>query len=121
MSEVRVKRVYDPPAAGDGCRVLVDRLWPRGLTRDAAKVDLWLKEVAPSASLRRWFGHDPTKWLEFQDRYQAELMGNVALDELLALVEGGKRVTLLFGAKDTLHNHALVLQAICERGSRDAR
>ncbi|MFK4047629.1 DUF488 domain-containing protein [Roseomonas mucosa] len=121
MSEVRVKRAYDPPAVDDGFRVLVDRLWPRGLTRDAAKIDLWLKDAAPSASLRRWFGHDPTKWREFQDRYRAELVGNAALNKLLALVEGGRRVTLLFGAKDTLHNNALVLKAICERGPRDAR
>ncbi|QDJ11611.1 putative cytosolic protein (plasmid) [Roseomonas mucosa] len=121
MSEVRVKRAYDPPAVDDGFRVLVDGLWPRGLTRDAAQADLWLKEAAPSASLRRWFDHDPAKWQGFQDRYQAELVGNAALDELRALVEGGRRVTLLFGAKDTEHNNAMVLQAICERGPRDAR
>jgi len=76
MSEVRVKRVYDPRPPGDGLRVLVDRLWPRGLKRDEAAIDLWLKDVAPSAGLRRWFGHDPARWPEFQDRYHTELAGS---------------------------------------------
>jgi uncharacterized protein YeaO (DUF488 family) len=113
MSEVRVKRAYDPPAPDDGLRVLVDRLWPRGLTRDEAKIDLWLKEVAPSTALRRWFGHDPARWAGFQERYRAELAGSAALKELLGIVKHGKPVTLLFGAKDTEHNNAVVLQALC--------
>jgi uncharacterized protein YeaO (DUF488 family) len=116
MSEVRVKRAYDPPAADDGVRVLVDRLWPRGLKRDEAVIDLWLKDVAPSADLRRWFGHDPARWAGFQDRYRAELAGNAALDRLLALAKRDKRVTLLYGAKDTEHNNAVVLQAVCKQG-----
>jgi uncharacterized protein YeaO (DUF488 family) len=116
MSEVRVKRAYDPPTPQDGVRVLVDRLWPRGLKRDGARIDLWLKDVAPSADLRRWFGHDPTRWPGFQDRYRAELAGNAALDELLAIVKQDKPVTLLFGARDTEHNNAVVLQALCGRG-----
>ena len=117
MNEVRVKRAYDPPAADDGVRVLVDRLWPRGLKRDGARIDRWLKDVAPSADLRRWFGHDPVRWPGFQDRYRAELADNAALDELLALIDQGKRVTLLFGARDTEHNNAVALQAHCERGA----
>lgn len=76
MSEVRIKRAYDPLSADDGIRVLVDRLWPRGLARDGARIDLWLKEVAPSGALRRWFSHDPAKWPEFQDRNRTELTGN---------------------------------------------
>jgi uncharacterized protein YeaO (DUF488 family) len=110
VSEVRVKRVYAPPAEDDGARVLVDRLWPRGLTREEAAVDLWLKDIAPSAELRRWFGHDPALWPAFQDRYRAELAGNPAVDELRAIIEQGRRVTLLFGAKDVGHNNAVALQ-----------
>jgi uncharacterized protein YeaO (DUF488 family) len=113
MSEIRMKRAYDPPAASDGARVLVDRLWPRGLKRDGAEIDLWLKDVAPSAELRRWFGHAPARWPEFQDRYRAELASNAALDELLAIVEQGKPVTLLFGARDMERNNAVVLRAFC--------
>ncbi len=110
MSEVRVKRVYDPQASDDGVRVLVDRLWPRGMKRDEVRIDLWLKDVAPSADLRRWFGHDPTRWPGFQDRYRTELAGNAALEELLAMIKLDKRVTLLFGARDLEHNNAVALQ-----------
>ncbi len=110
MSEVRVKRVYDPQASDDGVRVLVDRLWPRGMKRDEAGIDLWLKDVAPSPGLRRWFGHDPARWPGFQDRYRAELADNAALNELLAIIKQGKRVTLLFGARDLKHNNAVALQ-----------
>jgi len=116
VSELRIKRAYDPPAPEDGVRVLVDRLWPRGLKRDGARIDLWLKDVAPSAELRRWFGHDPAKWPGFQDRYRAELAGNPALDELRALLRQGKRVTLLFAARDTERNNAAVLHAVCGPG-----
>jgi len=110
MSEVRIKRVYDLQASDDGVRVLVDRLWPRGLKRDEAGIDLWIKDVAPSPGLRRWFGHDPARWPGFQDRYRAELAGNAALDELLTVIKQGKRVTLLFGARDLRHNNAVALQ-----------
>jgi uncharacterized protein YeaO (DUF488 family) len=85
MSRVQIKRAYDPATIDDGVRVLVDRLWPRGLTKDESKIDIWLKDVAPSIDLRHWFGHDPARWAGFQDRYRAELAGNAALDELLAL------------------------------------
>ena len=105
-----IKRIYDPPADDDGCRVLVDRLWPRGMPRENAAIDLWLKDVAPSAALRQWFGHDPARWAEFKRRYRAELDGNPVLGELRALLEHGRPVTLLFGAKDLDHNNAVVLR-----------
>jgi uncharacterized protein YeaO (DUF488 family) len=111
VTEIRLKRAYDAPSPDDGVRVLVDRLWPRGLKRDAAKVELWLKDVAPSAELRRWFGHDPARWPEFQQRYRVELGQNVAaVNKLRELARGGKTVTLLFAAKDPQHNNAVVLR-----------
>jgi uncharacterized protein YeaO (DUF488 family) len=106
----KMRRVYLPPESGDGFRVLVDRLWPRGLTKDAAKIDLWLKEIAPSDGLRKWFGHDPERWEGFAQRYRKELEG---MPDLLAeLRRAGKEhatVTLLFGAKDEARNDAVVL------------
>jgi len=109
---IRLKRVYAPPAPDDGVRVLVDRLWPRGLSKSEAAVDHWLKELAPSAELRRWFGHDPARWDEFRRRYQAELaQATDLLDELRALARG-RRVTLLFSAKDEAHNNAVVLRDV---------
>ncbi len=114
-ARVRLKRVYDEPAPGDGFRVLVDRLWPRGLSKETARVDLWMKEAAPSTGLRRWYHADLTRWPEFRERYKAELADNPALDELRSIVRehakrGGKGVTLLYGAKDTERNHAIVLR-----------
>jgi uncharacterized protein YeaO (DUF488 family) len=104
-----VKRVYDPPSGGDGQRVLVDRVWPRGLTKDKAELTLWLKEIAPSTELRKWFGHDPERWDEFRRRYRAELDGNdAAVAELRSLLKKGK-VTLLYGAHDETHNNAVAL------------
>jgi uncharacterized protein YeaO (DUF488 family) len=106
---INLKRVYEEPSAKDGERVLVDRLWPRGLTKEKAKVDLWLKEIAPSAELRKWFGHDPTKWVEFKKRYGAELKANAAqVAQLRAEAKKGP-VTLVYGAKDEEHNDAVVL------------
>lgn len=109
--EVMLKRVYEPPSSADGKRILVDRLWPRRLSKDKAKIDRWLKEVAPTTALRQWFGHDPEKWAEFQKRYQAELKSNPAMDELRALSARGN-VTLLYAARDQVHNEAVVLQKI---------
>ena len=107
---VRIKRVYEKPAKGDGYRVLVDRLWPHGLTKDAARVDFWMKEAAPSEPLRKWFSHDPKKWPEFQKRYRAELANHPAeIAALKRLEKQNGTVTLLFGAKDEKHNHAVVL------------
>lgn len=106
---VRVKRAYDQPAPADGIRVLVDRLWPRGLSRTAAAIDLWLKDIAPSADLRRWFAHDRHKWKEFCHRYATELdSNNRAVAALRGAVRQG-RVTLLFAAKDKERNNAVAL------------
>jgi uncharacterized protein YeaO (DUF488 family) len=116
-SDIRVKRVYEPPAPDDGARVLVDRLWPRGVSKARAALMLWLKDIAPSAELRQWFGHDPVRWREFARRYQAELAANpAAVAQLAKLIEGG-RVTLVYGARDIAHNEAIVLaQLFGERG-----
>ncbi|MTJ81315.1 MAG: DUF488 domain-containing protein [Telmatospirillum sp.] len=109
MNDIRIKRVYDPPVPDDGARILVDRLWPRGLGRDSAALTLWLQDVAPSAALRRWFGHDPGRWEEFRDRYRRELESNAsAVGRLAAFLRDGP-VTLLFAARDERHNHARVL------------
>jgi len=106
---IKLKRVYELPDTKDGERVLVDRLWPRGLTKEKARVDLWLKEIAPSTELRRWFGHDPAKWTEFKRRYRAELKGNKEqVARLKDEMEKGP-VTLLYGARDEEHNEAVVL------------
>jgi len=110
MGEVRTKRVYEPPAKDDGLRVLVDRVWPRGLSRADAAIDHWLKDVAPSAGLRKWFGHDPNKWDELCRRYAAELDQR---DEAIAFLREAartQRVTLLFGARDVAHNNAVALE-----------
>lgn len=113
---ISLKRIYEPPAKTDGVRVLVDRLWPRGLTKIEAKIDLWLKDVAPSTELRKWFGHAPEKWPEFQKKYRAELKDNPALSELKALSRQGD-ITLVYAAKDQLHNDAVVLKRILDRGN----
>ena len=109
---ILIKRVYAPPDASDGLRVLVDRLWPRGIAK--AKVDVWLKDVAPSTALRQWFGHDPAKWVEFKKRYRAELKGNPAVDELRALARKSD-VVLVYAAKDEAHNEAVVLQQFLQK------
>ncbi|SDK19024.1 Uncharacterized conserved protein YeaO, DUF488 family [Methylophilus rhizosphaerae] len=106
---VSFKRVYESPASTDGRRVLVDRIWPRGITKEQAKLDLWLKEVAPSTALRKWFGHDPAKWEEFRTKYRAELGDNPAVATLKELVDKSK-VTLVYAAKDEKHNHVIVLR-----------
>jgi uncharacterized protein YeaO (DUF488 family) len=109
MGTVRLARVYDPPGDDDGFRVLVDRVWPRGIRKADAAVDLWLKEVGPSTELRHWFGHAPERFEEFARRYRAELAENPAADELRTAVREHPRVTLLYGARDTEHNQAVVL------------
>lgn len=107
--KVALKRVYEPPSDADGTRILVDRLWPRGLSKDRARVDLWLKEIAPTTALRQWFAHDPAKWDEFQRLYRAELKANdAAVSELKAALVSGP-ATLVYGAKDEAHNDAVVL------------
>ena len=109
-----LKRAYEPAAKSDGVRVLVDRLWPRGVKKSEASIDLWRKDLAPSTELRKWFGHDPEKWSEFQQKYCAELKGNPGLAEIRALACEGK-VTLIYGAKDEEHNQARVLKEVLER------
>lgn len=112
---LKLKRVYEPAAPDDGTRVLVDRLWPRGLTKAEAAVDRWVKEVAPSTGLRQWFDHDPARWPEFRRRYTRELKQHEAtLDEIRELVRQGT-VTLLFGARDDQHNDAVVLRDVLLR------
>ena len=110
-----IKRVYDEPSNEDGFRVLVDRLWPRGVSKDKAKLDEWLKEVGPSNELRKWFGHDPAKYDEFKRRYQKELARNTAFAELERIVKENQTVSLLYSAHDTEHNQAVVLKAYLER------
>jgi uncharacterized protein YeaO (DUF488 family) len=112
---VFLKRAYESPATTDGTRVLVDRLWPRGVTKAKARIDLWLKDLAPSTELRKWFGHDPEKWSEFQTRYRAELKGNPALSSLRELARQGN-ITLIYAAKDESHNDAVVLRQVLGRG-----
>ena len=112
--ELRLKRVYEPPAQDDGIRILVDRLWPRGLKKEDAAIDLWLKEIAPSAELRQWFKHDPEKWPEFRRRYVAELGNRKDEVETLLQQAAKNRVTLLFAAKDETHNQAVVLKEFIE-------
>ena len=107
---IQLKRVYDKAVKADGQRVLVDRVWPRGLTKKEAQIDDWLKEIAPSARLRKWFGHDPARWKEFKKRYTAELEAQREEIEQLARKARKQTVTLLFGAKDIEHNNAVVLK-----------
>ena len=107
---IQIKRIYQEYDTNDGYRVLVDRLWPRGISKEKAHIDLWLKEIAPSTELRRWFGHDPKKWPEFEKRYISELTHKKELlNQLREIEKKNKSLTLLYGAKDTEHNEAIVL------------
>ena len=112
---VQIKRVYEHPDDGDGTRILVDRLWPRGLTKAKARVDLWMKDVAPSTELRKWFGHDPARWDEFKARYFKELENNREQLQLLKHEVEKGTTTLLYGAKDEEHNEAVVLQQLLRK------
>ncbi len=107
----QIKRIYEPASPSDGTRVLVDRLWPRGVKKSDAHIDLWMKDVAPSPKLRQWFQHDPDRFEAFSRRYASELKSNPALAELRNLGNSKRRVTLLYGAHDPQINHARVLQA----------
>jgi uncharacterized protein YeaO (DUF488 family) len=108
--ELKIKRVYEEPDNKDGMRILVDRLWPRGLTKQRASIDLWLKDIAPTTKLRKWFGHDPDKWKEFRKRYNDELKKNTDQVEIVKKQLKKGTVTLVYGAKDEEHNEALVLK-----------
>ena len=116
---INLKRVYEDPSPEDGLRVLVDRLWPRGITKERAAVALWLKEVAPSTELRKWFGHEPTKWKQFQIRYRKELREKKDALALLKQKSDEQTVTLLYAARDEEHNGALALKKVLDRHQRD--
>ena len=108
--KIAIKRIYEKPVPGDGARILVDRLWPRGVSKERAKLDLWLKDIAPSTELREWFGHDPKKWIGFQKKYKIELANNEeSVAELKKIVRQNKTVTLLYASKDEEHNEAVVI------------
>lgn len=112
---IRLKRAYEPRAKSDGQRILVERLWPRGFTKERLAVDHWMKDVAPSPGLRAWYGHDPAKWSDFKKRYRAELMANTdAVDRLRHLCRAG-RITFVFAAKDEVRNSAAILKAFFEQ------
>lgn len=118
MPSIVLKRAYEKPARGDGFRILVDRLWPRGVSKDELHLDAWAKTLAPSTELREWFAHDPKKWTEFRKRYRAELTAIDAtktIRELLNSAKRAKTITLVYGAKDQEHNEAVVLRDLFER------
>jgi uncharacterized protein YeaO (DUF488 family) len=116
----QIKRVYEPAKSSDGIRVLVDRLWPRGIKKSDARLDHWMKDVAPSPRLRLWFDHKPERFTEFSKRYKKELVGNPAVPELRKLGKGAL-VTLLYGARDPQVNHAVVLHAVLRKGTSAKR
>jgi uncharacterized protein YeaO (DUF488 family) len=109
----KIKRIYETPNQSDGLRVLVDRIWPRGISKEKAKIDIWMKEVAPSDKLRKWFNHDPNKWLEFKKRYFKELNQSAAIYQLTELAKNHP-ITLVYSAKDQKHNQAVALLEFLE-------
>jgi len=109
MATVQIKRIYDPVENTDGARILIDRLWPRGVKKESAKLDEWMKDISPSVTLRKWFDHDPAKWEKFKAKYAFELKQNKVVDDLLNIIHQNKAVTLLYAAHDTQYNHAVVL------------
>jgi len=118
---IKIKRIYDPPAEDDGFRILVDRLWPRGLTKEKAKADLWLKEIAPSDQLRKWYGHDPKKWAEFKKKYSKELDQKTDLiDQIVKKTKEGD-LTFLFSSKEEKLNNAVALREYIETKGRRER
>ncbi len=112
MGEIRIKRIYEAPSGDDGYRMLVDRVWPRGVSKKAAEIDDWNKDVAPSEKLRKWFGHDPSKFSQFADHYRKELAGKPAILSGILQAAGKKNLTLLYGTKDREHNQAVVLRDV---------
>lgn len=119
MRRIAIKRVYDAPLRNDGRRILIDRLWPRGLKKDDAQIDEWIKDIAPSHELRKWFSHDPEKWPEFQLRYETELSSenNRSILMRLAQASQSEQITLLFAAKDIEHNNAVVVAHLLRNAS----
>lgn len=116
---IKIKRIYDEPSIDDGYRILVDRLWPRGISKTRAKIDLWSKEVTPTDKLRKWYSHDPERWSEFQKMYKNELKDRLeSLGKIKQIEKEKKIVSLVYAAKDTKHTHALVLLKILEKTSK---
>jgi uncharacterized protein YeaO (DUF488 family) len=113
---VRIKRAYEPSSSGDGTRILIDRLWPRGISKQRAAIDEWMKEVAPSADLRKWFGHDPARWPEFRSRYMQEVLKNGSLLGTLKRLAKRGPITLVYAARDKEHNDAVVLRDLVLSG-----
>ena len=111
---IKIKRIYEPPAGDDGFRILVDRLWPRGLSKEKAKVDLWLKEISPGNELRKWYGHDPAKWAEFKRKYLEEIEGKKSEFDLLRQKAKGGTLTFLFSSKEEKLNNAQALKEFVE-------
>jgi uncharacterized protein YeaO (DUF488 family) len=116
--KIFTKRIYDPPGDSDGFRILVDRLWPRGISKDGANVDVWFKDIAPSTSLRTWFHHESGSWEEFTERYLSELKTSKVVEDLVHLIENRPIVTFLYAARDKEHNHAQVLKAFLEEANK---
>lgn len=114
---IKIKRIYEPFAKTDGFRVLIDRLWPRGMKKEDAHIDIWMKDIAPSTELRKWFDHDPDKWDEFRMKYHHELKTSDALKEIHAIIGQHTTITLLFAAKEEQYNHAIVLQEFLKEHS----
>jgi uncharacterized protein YeaO (DUF488 family) len=115
---IRLKRAYEAASEGDGLRILVERLWPRGVSKREARIDLWLKEVAPSTELRKWYGHDPARWPQFRKRYRAELKDRAGVLALLRYVAEGRTVTFVYAAGDEERNSAVALKELLERGEQ---
>ncbi len=112
---IKIKRVYEKPDIHDGLRILVDRLWPRGIRRSTSNIDLWIKDVAPSMELRKWYSHEEKKWPEFEKKYKEELKENKGFDKILDIVEKTDPVTLLYSTSDKEHNNAVVLWKVLEK------
>jgi len=113
---VKIKRAYEPFTKSDGYRILVDRLWPRGIKKENAHIDKWMKEVAPSTALRKWFNHEPEKWQQFITKYRTELKGSAALEELIPLIKEHKAITLIYAAKNEQYNQAVALKQFITQG-----
>jgi len=115
VGHIRLKRAYEPPEPSDGTRILIDRLWPRGIKKSDAAIDRWLRDIAPSTDLRRWFGHRPERWTEFRRRYRAELRRHPELVEEIRDAARDGPVTLIYAARDEAHNDAVVLRELLDR------
>ena len=115
IAEIQLKRAYEKPGSSDGCRILIDRIWPRGVSKEELKIDEWLKDIAPSTSLRKWFGHEPDKWNEFKKRYFEELKHNKELTNRIIEKMHQDEVTFVYSAKDREHNNAVALKEYIEK------